>query len=269
MSQSTMAAAHPKKHCANGNWSWKALRKNIFHAVLYSTEEDTHDGRPAKEGIDSQVMSLIRLYHADYTKLPIPMLQAFLKKIAKKKNSYEWMSFVHKHAEKAVPAGLPRYKKENGSMIKLDDDEDAGMPRLNPWKTSVNFRVTPALGKHKKRFIVEITEQYSVVHSGDHIARVNLDTYAGCPMYRLSYTREGCLTQLLKDRNFLFHLRDIILTSLPRVKRQRFCKQPAIKGIWGAKKKQYSAFCGARVPEGCDKCRGCFQKQFSDFITDL
>jgi hypothetical protein len=150
-----------------------------------------------------------------------------------------------------------------------DNDEDAGMPRLNPWKTMVNFRVTPALGKRGKRFIVEIIEQYSVVHSSDHIARLNLDTYAGRPTYSMSYTREGCLTQLLKDRNFLFHLRDIILTSLPRVKRQRFCKQPAIKGIWGAKKKQYEAFCGAIVPEGCDKCRGCFQKQFSDFITDL
>jgi len=268
MASSSSSKKHHGQCCVSkcAGVCWRQLRKDIFAAILYSTGDEFGSAK-APAGMAEDITSIIKLYHSDFRRIPIPMLQAFLKRIAKKKNSYEWMSFIHKSGiEEAIPNGLPLYKKDAGAMVKVDED---GMPRQNLWFLSCNFRVSCALGNRDKIFHVELKKTYDMAHVSDHIARSNLDTYESKPMYTLTYKREGCLTDLVHNRDFLFHLRDLILTGFKRVKQKRFCQQPGIKGRWGAKRKQYVACCGAVVPDGCDTCRGCWQKSFSDFLGEI
>lgn len=268
MASSSSSKKHHKPCCVSKceTVCWRQFRKDIFAALLYSTG-DEFGAVKAPGGIAEDVTSVIRLYHADFRRIPIPMLTAFLKRIAKKKNSYEWMSFIHKSGiEEPIPKCLPLYKKDAGAMVKVDE---GGMPRQCMFTLSCNFRVSCALGNRGKIFHVELKKTYDMAHTSDHIARSTLDTYEAKPMYTLTYKREGCLTKLVNSRDFLFHLRDLILTGFKQVKKKRFCQQPGIKGRWGAKRKQYVACCGATVPDGCDTCRGCWQKNFEDFLLEI
>ena len=258
-----------KKH--HSTWSvnavkWHELRKNIFAALLYSTGAE-FGSCVAPGGMTKHITSVISKFHGAYREIPIAMLQAFLRKISNTKNSNEWISFISKQGcEEAIPKGLLNYKKESGTMVLADENV---MPRKNKWSLSCNFRVLSARGKRGKLFCVEFVKRYETVHSSDHIARSHLDSFASQPIFTRCFKREGCLSDLMYNDNFLYYLRDIILTEIPRVKQQRFCQEPAIKGMWGAKRKQYIACCGAVVPAGCQICRGCFQKGFSKFIDSI
>lgn len=255
-----------KKICVKNHLGWEALRTEIFRFILYSTNPAEFDAQLAKVGIGAQISSIVQLYLLDLSKIPIPMLKAFLERIAKKKNSYEWISFIYKTGIKeAVPCSLPCYKKHAGAMIRVDE---GGLERVNVWSMQVSFGVKPTQKKWKRsqQFVVSFTKKYRMVHETGKLPTSKLDTYAFPPELDFQMVRDGCLADLMTDEKFLHHLRYLILKGLYRLKRTKFCQKPASKNLG---KKKYEVLCGARVPDGCNCCRGCFQKTFSSFLVNF
>lgn len=255
-SLSTTSQSKGKKQCAESS-DWRKLRRDIFAAVLYHTE-------PVK-GVGYDIYTLVRLYYADFSKLPIEQLKSMLSFIASKKNSYEEITFFDFNINLPVPK-LPSYKKDNGAMVETTEQ---GLERLNIWRMSCQFVVEPTQPGWKRdmNFVVIIRMYYKVNHFDNHLPSHYLDSYECIPKFRMKFKREGKLYQLMEQDTFLYHLRDLILTSTYRLKRKRVCQNIKLKG--NRTNRKYQVCCGGVVPDGCDPCRNCWRNSFKSFISEI
>lgn len=245
-----------KKQCS-GCLNWRSLRRDIFAAVLYSTEP------PA--GATYDIYTLVKLYYADFSKLPIDQLKGMLSLIVTKKNSREQIKFFDLNFNMPVPK-LPRYKKLSGALVETTEE---GLPRLNGWRISCTFKVEPTQPKWGRDmlFIVIVSMYYKVNHYDNHLPSHYLDSYRYAPNFRMKFQREGKLHEMIEQDTFLYYLRDLILTSTYRMKRKGLCKTVKTKGSRDNRK--YQVLCGGRVPEGCDICRECWRSSFKSFIEEI
>lgn len=266
MSLSTLnhsSQSSSKKRCARGI-TWKALRREILHAVLYSK---------TWAGIGEDIFSRVREYYADYSRLPIGMLRAILGKIAHDDNKGYEHCFLNLYYDEKVP-DLPKYDKVRGEMVEVQEGEPAGDPshrrkRRNRWQIRIVFAVlgTQPHWSRGKQFRLYCARRYDVMHWSNLPS--TMDTYAGRPSAETTFTREGNLHELIKQDAFLHHLRDLIFTCIYRLKRTRFCERIVMRPRSEAKKKQYKSFCGYTVHPGCDTCPYCFESDFKDFVTGI
>ncbi len=255
-SLSSTSKPHYKRQYAESQ-NWRRLRRDIFAAVLYHTE-------PAK-GVGYDIYTLVRLYYADFSKLPIEQLKSMLSFIANKKNCHEQIMFFDLNISLPVPK-LPRYKKVNGSMV---ETTGPGLQRRNVWRMSCQFLVEPTQPGWKRdmNFVVIIRMFYKINHFDNHLPTHYLDSYQFIPKSRMKFKRQGKLYELIEQDTFLYHLRDLILTSTYRLKRQRLCQNIKLKG--NRDNRKYQVCCGGVVPEGCDICRNCWRDSFKSFLSEI
>ena len=244
---------------------WQRLRTDIAQAILQS-ETPT--------GESEHILSLIKLYYADYSKLPIGMLQHYLN-IMKRSQYKDKSTFLADIYEDLPIPKLPAYKKvaiaeEFDGEYQLVPTEQEGIPRSNKWNTEVKLLYFPtqANWKRKSFFRVEINRVYTRQHYLNSIPS-KLDCYAYRPNISFKFKREGELDDLIKNNKFLHVLRDMILTNLYKLKRTQICQEKRFKNEGH---RRYQVLCGnpllySEFQSGT--CSACWRKTFKDFVKNI
>jgi len=240
---------------------WERLRTDIAQAILQS-ETPT--------GESKHILSLIKLYYADYSKLPIQIIQHYLN-IMKRSLYKEKSTFLADIYEDLPIPELPAYKKVAiDGEYQLVPTELEGIPRCNKWNTEVKlvFSPTQANWKRKSFFRVEINRVYTRQHYLNSIP-MKLDCYASRPNISFTFKREGELDDLIKNNKFLHVLRDIILTNLYKLKRTQICQEKRFKNEGH---RRYQVLCGTPLPYSefqPGTCSACWGKTFKDFVKNI
>ena len=238
---------------------WERLRYDIAQSIL-------HSGTPG-EGQD--IVSLVKLYNADYSKMPIAILQHYLNRMKaslyKNKSTY----LVDLYENLPIPDLLCYKKVQQLGQVKLVPVEEGGIPRLNRWNTEVklSFFPTQANWKRKSFFRVDIKKIYVQQH---YTSMPNkLDCYRNRANISFTFKREGELDDLIKNDKFIYVLRDIILTNIYKVNRITLCQEKVHKTAAGEK---YQVLCGNPLAYSEFKhttCSICWGKTFKDFIKNI
>jgi len=247
---SSSSAASPKVKKTGA--LWEKLRKDLFSEILYS--------RTPLSGEGKDIFSLVKMYFADYSQLKIPMLKHMLKFIVKKDKQSHSFSMFDTLYSMPVPK-LQNYVKQNRGLVEADE----GLPRINRHHLMCTIEAKHLKGRDV--FIVSILRHYTRQHDDFRLPYSSLDTYFGEPVYELKFKRYAkSINELVEDSKFLYHLRDLILSSCFRVKRKRLCQSVVFKG---SNSKKYKVLCGRTIDDNCDECSLCWKKKFDRFVQGI
>ena len=254
-SSSNSSNQYPAKRSA-GLAKWQRLRREIFEAVLYANDP--------VDGVGSDIYRLVRLYHADYSMLPMSVLKKMVTLLVSGENKKESFEVFHCSMHMPIPK-LPNYKKENGAMVETTEE---GRPRSNKWWMTCYMRTRPTQKKWKRDqlFLLEFQFTYERQHKNFRLPAECIDTYRLQPSYILTFKREGKVSDMIKESTFLYYLRDLILSGTYRMKRKTFCKNVVVKGR--RKNQKYKVLCGNNVDDS-DVCVNCWRRKYMKFVRDL
>ena len=261
---SASSSSGAKKTCVVSK-SWRRLRKDIFHYVLYSTD-------PTGEG--EHILSLIKLYCFDYKQLPIERLLHVIKPLANGKNSSagaELLDFSYSEPiDKCL--GSERFKTSGGTFRVMKSHETGGLKRSNKWKFMVRiqkFHTQPGWTRGPQiRVLVE--KRYEQVHYNSALPENRIDTYFYTPGSRVTYTREGKLSELVGDEKFLYHLRDLIFSGIHKVQKAKFCTKIKSKfAVFHDRTAHYGVLCGTITDGTSNTCTNCWKSGFGSFVSSL
>jgi hypothetical protein len=265
--------------CVKNSVTWEELRKGILAAVLYAKSS----------GMAMHIYSVIKEFYADYSQMPIPALRESLKRLASSKQGYSY--FCASQMQYPIPK-LPAYSK-NGQTLTLITEANASTltpaERRNQWSLDIDLHFWNTRRNYKtKRAKFEIRVKMSYNSSNfDNRTSNPLDCYkrfSSNSMIRhslefglpgtLQHNEHDSERQLrikknidyLQNDKFVHEVRDIIMTSIYRLKKKKWCQH---KRTRGRNNKIFEVKCGAPVPDGMKSCMACWKKDFARFINTL